>query len=224
MGKSLKHLQYTLPLIHRPDFTSYSYFISASNKAAYHLMETWPDWIFKQYIVCGPSGYGKTHLGYILKDRTQGTFLDVQDINLDQLMNISPKSTYIIDNIHAIKIPDILFHFYNLMVENNCCVVYLSEIPPGKLDTGLADLNSRLRSLPVIELFQPEDELCYAIIKKVFSDLQLNISEETIDYLLTHTSRNLTDVHKNLELLNQKSLEQKRNITISFIKSILNVK
>lgn len=216
--------QYTLPIIQKPDFTSYSYFVSDSNKGAYQLVETWPNWAFKQYVVCGPSGHGKTHLGHILKDLTQGVFFNSGSITSEILINIKANNSYIIDDINAIPDASLLFHFYNLALENKCNVIYLSDKVPSQLDFGIADVNSRFRSLPIIELAQPDDEFCRAIIKKILSDWQVNIMDEVIDYLLVHTSRSLTDIQANLNVLNQQSLIDKRNITIPFIKRVLNVK
>lgn len=223
MGQKSKPLQYTLPIIQAPDFTSYSYFVSSSNEEAYQLIKTWPNWQFKRYVIYGPSGYGKTHLGHILKDLIQGVFLDVRELNPSTYDTIQPHSSYVIDNLQAMEDPRLIFHFYNITLEKNCTVIYLSELAPGKLDTKLADLNSRLRSLPTIELSPPDDKLCKAIIKKIFADLQINVSDEIIDYIMIHTSRNLTDIQLNLKILNHQSLTEKRNITIPFIKNILNI-
>ncbi len=222
MQKSLK--QYTLPLIQQPNFTSYSYFVSESNAPAYQLVELWPHWPTKRYVVYGPTGYGKTHLGHILRDLTDGVFLSATQITTQIFENIQPKTSYIVDDINDIKEPPQLFHFYNLTVENECAVVYLSNIAPGQYDMGLPDLNSRFRSLALIELPQPDEPLCKAIIKKVFSDLQITVGEEIIDYMLGHMSRSLTDIHESIQLMNQTSLEQKRKITIPFIKELFNIK
>jgi chromosomal replication initiation ATPase DnaA len=215
--------QYTLPLIQQPDFTSYSYFVSESNLPAYHLVELWPNWPFKCYVVCGPAGYGKTHLGHILNDLTDGIFIKAANITTEVLETIQPNQSYIVDDVHLIPQPQLLFHFYNLTVEKGCSVVYLSDVPPSQRDMGLPDLNSRLRSLSVIELPPPDDNLCRAIIKKVFLDLQINVADEVVEYMLAHMSRSLTDIHRTIGVLNQKSMELKRNITIPFIKSVLDI-
>lgn len=216
--------QYTLPLIQEPDFTSYSYFVSQSNKAAYRLVELWPEWSFRYYVIVGPTGHGKTHLGHILRDLTQGVFINAGDIDTDVLQAIKPKETYVVDDIHLVKHPALLFHFYNLALENDCNVIYLSSKSPGQYDMGLADLNSRFRSLAVIELPQPDDDLCRAIIRKVFLDLQISVADEVVEYMLAHMSRSLTDIHYNIQMLNQRSMEMKRNITIPLIKSVQGVK
>lgn len=222
MQKSLK--QYTLPLIQQPNFTSYSYFVSESNASAYQLVELWPNWQTKRYVVYGPTGYGKTHFGHILRDLTDGVFMPATQITTRVFENIPPQTCYIVDDIHEIREPARLFHFYNLTVENDCAVVYLSNFAPGHYDMGLPDLNSRFRSLALIELPQPDEPLCKAIIKKVFSDLQIAVGEEVVDYMLGHMSRSLTDIHQSIQLMNQTSLEQKRKITIPFIKELFNIK
>jgi chromosomal replication initiation ATPase DnaA len=221
MQKSLK--QYTLPLIQQPNFTSYSYFVSESNATAYTLVEQWPNWPAKRYVVYGPKGYGKTHFGHILRDLTEGVFLSANHITPETLETIQPKKPYIVDDIQDIDAPAQLFHFYNLTVENDCHVVYLSTAAPGQYDMGLLDLNSRFRSLALIEIPQPDEPLCKAIIKKVFSDLQITVGEEVVDYMLGHMSRNLSDIHTSIQLMNQRSLEEKRKITIPFIKELFDI-
>lgn len=222
MQRSLK--QYTLPLIQRPNFTSYSYFVSDSNAQAYKLVEQWPNWPAKRYVVYGPTGYGKTHLGHILSDLTAGVFISAQNITSSTFETIEPQRCYIVDDIQAINDPTLLFHFYNLTVENDCPVVYLSNMAPGQHDMGLPDLNSRLRSLALIELPQPDEPLCRAIIKKVFSDLQITVGEEVVDYMLGHMSRSLTDIQHSIQTMNLTSLEQKRKITIPFVKELFDLK
>lgn len=216
--------QYTLPLIQEPDFTSYSYFVSQSNKDAYRLVELWPEWSFKRYVIFGPAGHGKTHLGHILRDLTRGIFINAADIDAKILETIKPKETYIVDDIELVSQPELLFHFYNLTVESDCSVVYLASRVPGQYDMGLPDLNSRFRSLAVIELPQPDDDLCRAIIRKVFLDLQISVADEVVEYMLAHMSRSLRDIHHNIQRLNQSSMELKRNITIPFIKSVRGIK
>lgn len=218
MQKNLK--QYTLPLIQQPNFTSYSYFVSQSNAQAYQLVEKWPEWPAKRYVIYGPTGYGKTHLGNILRDLTEGVFLSADEIVPDIFETLQPKTCYIVDDIQDTQNPTWLFHFYNLILENSCPVVYLSTLAPGQHDTGLPDLNSRLRSIALIELPQPDESLCKAIIKKVFSDLQIAVGEEVVDYMLNHMSRSLTDIHQSIHVLNQTSLEQKRKVTIPLIKEL----
>ncbi len=216
-------LQYTLPIIQAPDFTEHSYFVSESNSLAYRLVESWGGGPDKMCVVYGPSGYGKTHLGHILKDRTGGILIKAKDIGVETIRYVERSGSYIVDDLEDIERKDLAFHFYNVAKEKECYVVYLLNQAPGVWNSGLADLNSRLRSLSAIPLKQPEDSMCRAIIKKIFADLQVSVKEDVIDYLQDHTSRNLAEIQKNIYKLNSASLEYRRNITIPFIRKVLNV-
>lgn len=213
--------QYTLPVVYTPDFTPYSYVVGHANEAVYNLITRWPNWPFKQCIVYGAKGYGKTHFGRVLADCQNGKFWEVLDINEERLALISQNDAYVIDRVEACEDFSLLFHFYNIAQAKNCSVVYLMEKPPGKQDFLLPDLNSRMRSLMTFELMQPDDLLCEAIIKKIFADYNLLVSDDVVGYLLRHTSRNLLDIQTNIKRLNQASLEEKRNITVPFLKTIL---
>lgn len=218
------HRQYTLPIIQTPDFTEFSYFVSDSNASAYQLIENWGEWPFQMCAIFGPEGYGKTHLGHILRDRTNGVLVPAQEITEQFVASSIEKSqVYIIDDVDLNTSPKLLFHMYNLALENKSFVVFLLSQPPASWDSGLADLNSRLRSLQVFELLQPDDAMCRAIIKKIFSDFQLSVKEEVVDYFQDHTSRNLGEIQKNIKNINVASMELRRNITIPFIKQVLNV-
>lgn len=216
-----KSRQYTLPIINRPDFTSYSYVVGRANKGVYGLIESWPNWPFKQCVVYGPAGYGKTHFGRILADFQSANFLLAKDINEDTIGSFGNNQAYVIDEIESAEDFSMLFHFYNSAVTHECFVVYLMEQAPGKTDFLLQDLNSRMRSLMTFEISQPDDDLCKAIIRKIFIDHSILVSDAVVNYLLMHTSRNLADIQRNINLLNQRALEEKRNITIPFLKSIL---
>lgn len=217
------HRQYTLPIIQAPNFTEYSYFVNEGNEEAYSLIESWGDWSFLMCVVYGPEGYGKTHLAHILKDRTEGELVLASEVSDQLITSLKSGRLYLVEDVCKMTSPEVLFHFYNVAKERGSLVVFFMSMAPAAWESGLADLNSRLRSLPAFELKQPDDAMCRAIIKKILSDLQLTVKEEVIDYFQDHTSRNLGEIQKNIHQLNRVSLEQRRNITIPFVKQVLNV-
>jgi chromosomal replication initiation ATPase DnaA len=211
--------QLHIPLGSLTDFSKYSFYHSKSNEAAFSLVVKWPNWEFPMYVITGPKGYGKTHLAHIITEVSKGIFLNANELSEDSIANME-KSTYVIDD-YTKGDPVRLFHFYNQCIQTKSKAVFLGDVSPQVLDFGLPDLNSRLRSLIQISLQMPDDELCLMVMKKHFSDLQVDVSEDVVRFLLNHSSRDLGDVQNLIYSLNSKALSYKRAITVPFIKEIL---
>jgi len=133
-----------------------------------------------------------------------------------------------IDDIDAIaNDPDweeALFHLYNKIKDmNQGLLIIAGKQPPTKMPINLADLRSRLGWGLVIQLIELSDEdkihtLTWHALKRGF-DLPESVSQ----FLLNRCSRNMHDLHKLLNILDDASLAAQRKITIPFVKDILKI-
>jgi DnaA family protein len=85
----------------------------------------------------------------------------------------------------------------------------------------LKDLDSRLRKIQSHELHSlADDDILYAL-KHIANLRCIELGSKEAQYLLTYADRNISDLVKILESLDQLSMEMKRKITIPLIKEVI---
>lgn len=212
--------QSLLPLPSEPSFEKIDFCVSDSNREAYTLIQAWPKWPHFCSIVYGPKGSGKTFLGKLYQEISGAKAL----AHLSE--GVSVEASVLIDdldltgslNSHEEKS---LFHMYNSLKENKKNLLILTSMPPMHWCIRLADLKSRLRSAYCVGLLSPDDFLIKTLYAKYFSDLQLKVSSQIIDYIVKNTDRSFQSMQYWAKTIAQESLTQKRNITLPFVRSIL---
>jgi chromosomal replication initiation ATPase DnaA len=85
----------------------------------------------------------------------------------------------------------------------------------------LPDLASRLNIVPSIPILRPDDEMLEALIIKLFSDRQINISSEVLNYTLQNMERSFSYAEKLVSEADKISLSLKRAVTVPIIKQAM---
>ena len=88
----------TIPLMGRED-----YIVSKTNKEAVTWLDIWPNWPSIGFIVCGPSGSGKSHMAAALKTLSNGLIIEAKDLSENKLNNLSKNKCLIIEDIDRFK-------------------------------------------------------------------------------------------------------------------------
>ncbi|MEY3107120.1 MAG: hypothetical protein RIT35_1293 [Pseudomonadota bacterium] len=206
-------------------FESEDFIVSAANIHAYQHVKLWPNWGEKRFdrilILYGKPACGKTHLAHIWQEDSKALILRREEINQPDFADlITNTQCYIIDSVTDL-LEENFFHLLNLLMERQKFLLILSECPPQQLDIKLPDLRSRLNAVPVVEILPPDLELLHIILAKNFSDRQLQVKPEVITYLLKHSERSFKAINHLVTIIDQYSLQNKRNITIPLVKTIL---
>ena len=113
-----------------------------------------------------------------------------------------------------------LFHIINLINEINGYLLMTSKVSPVGLITGIKDLDSRLRNATPIKIDRPDDFLLETIVIKLFSDKRILIDDRVIKYILKRSSRSASELIKLVNIINNKSMEQKRAITVPLVREV----
>jgi chromosomal replication initiation ATPase DnaA len=221
-------IQYPFNFQDKPNFSSEDFIISNANELALTYIEKWPNWgdhkFSKFLIVTGPSGSGKTHLAHIWQTKTNAEFL-----NIDQIENLISSDSnqitnFIIEDIEKnlnTEAEQKLFHLINYALDKNYYLLFTSNLPVNKIDLKLIDLKSRLNAMPAVSIAEPDEELLKTILIKSFSDKQIRINTDVINFILNRVERSFKEIQQLVEMLDKKSLAEKRNITIPLIKEII---
>lgn len=130
-----------------------------------------------------------------------------------------------LDNIQAIagnsEWEEAIFHLFNRIRELGHNLLVAGSATPVNTGITLPDLTSRLNWGVVIQLQDLNDDFKLKALQMRASLRGLEFTDEVGKFLLYHTSRNMGDLTRLLEQLDQASLSAKRKVTIPFIKEVL---
>jgi chromosomal replication initiation ATPase DnaA len=206
----------TIPLMGRED-----YIVSKTNKEAVTWLDTWPNWPSMGFIVCGPSGSGKSHMAAALKTLSNGLIIEAKDLSENKLNNLSKNKCLIIEDIDRFKSENLLLHIYNMLTERRHKLMITSNTSIANINFKLPDLKSRLNSMTQINIGLPDDELLTNLIIKQFTDRGVLVEFEAINYLIKRIDRSFESITKLVSTIDASSLEKSKKITIPFIKKVL---
>lgn len=180
----------------RHDYTPENFLLSDSNKAAFDYINNFP-WEVYAVNIYGEKSSGKTHLSHMVDEQIE--VLEDVDESFNQ---------------------EDLLHKLNEIKESDNYILLTSAKPISEINFELADLNSRLKAIPAIEIHKPDEQLVYMLLARQFAAKQLNISDEILNFLAVRLDRNFKTIFEAVEKIDNLSLQQKRNITIPLIKEI----
>jgi len=188
------------------------------------------------YLIWGNEGRGKSyvmralHRKY-LEDGKQSfhfSFKDKKVTSSEILTNLDSLEAVFIEDLHSMEISrDWEKAMFNLI--NECYLsgtkVYLSSnIVPKDLKISLKDLSSRLSSFTAIEVPEiTEEEKIQALLQSSERKGFL-LDDKTINYIISYTSRSLSDLLRLLNELDSFSLQKKKKISPSLVREMVSSK
>jgi len=213
--------QLILDLRSIPSMGRNDYFVSDVNKEAVTWLDAWPNWTTFGFIVCGPLGSGKSHLAQVLKTLSHGYIIEAKDVSDQNIDQLSEKKCLIIENIELLTSETLLFHLYNMLLENKNNLMITSKLTMSQISFELPDLKSRLLSLPQVNIGFPDDRLLKNLLIKQFLDKGILVEMEVIYYLIKRIDRSFEAISKLVSKIDFKSIEKSKKITIPFIKNTI---
>jgi chromosomal replication initiation ATPase DnaA len=203
-------------------FLQDDFIVSSSNIDAFRTVTSWPRlWENRCLIITGGKASGKTFLTRIWKEISSAKLIDIN--SAEKLFQGTKPENIILEDIELLlpQSEEKIFHLYNNVINKRGSLLMTSSRPLLSLDMKTPDMRSRLSSVTVTNIMQPDNELLKGLIFKQFSDMQVIIQPSVIDFLIPRIERSFQAVTDMVNLLNKRSLETKRTITIPFVKEIL---
>ena len=114
-----------------------------------------------------------------------------------------------------------LFNLINRSFNCNNRLIFTSAKNIDGMNFELKDLDSRLRKIQSHELHSLADDDILSALKHIANLRSIELGSKEAQYLLTYADRNISDLVKILESLDQLSMEMKRKITIPLIKEVI---
>ncbi len=187
--------QIPLDLSPNPASSFSNFLISDCNAAVVKAIRAWPDWPAPTFLLIGPKGTGKTHIGRAWAVDTGETFIDDAD-RQDEAA---------------------LFAVMNRALNGDIDGLLLaSRKAPCDWDIQMSDLRSRLLNTPLATLEEHDDDILEPVIRRLFEDKGRVVSQDLIAYLLKYQERTIAaqrEIAAELELAAQ---SKKADLTKAF--------
>jgi chromosomal replication initiation ATPase DnaA len=214
--------QLVLDLSQSRAFGRADFIASDSNAAALGWITRWPEWPSSVLVLHGAQGAGKTHLAHLWRERAAAILIAGDSLDEYWLKNILERNgaSVVIDDANRAS-EAILLHVFNACLEAGGNLLLTSRQALGPWRPALADLGSRLRAAPAVEIGLPDDALIGAVLVKHFADRQVRVASEVIAYLVRHMDRSLAAAAEVAAALDAAALTRNGPITIPLAKRIL---
>lgn len=187
-------------------------------------------------VLSGVEGLGKSHLCAATQAKAMLKGYKSQYLNMQSLINmptamaegLAENEVLCLDNIQYLHHNEAwqrtLFDIINQFLENKGRLLLLSiRDPLASYDWELVDLKTRLQWGTNFALAQLNDEQKVLALESFANNLGFKPQKNAMAFLITRVSRNMNTLTEQLRYLDKQSLEQKRKITIPFIKDTLKI-
>lgn len=200
------------------------FFVSPSNATALATLSDTQNWPLGKMVLCGDAGAGKTHLAHVWASETGGKIVAAHDITKTAIASLALGPLAVEDADLAAGDADFeteLFHLHNLIHANGHPLLLTAQKPPSRWNLSLADLKSRMEGTSVTQLEAPDDMLLIVVMLKHFSDRQMHVAPETVDFIIKRAPRSLGFIRELCTEIDKAALSEKRAVTRPFAAKVL---
>ena len=205
----------------KKSFNDHDYYVSDSNYFAFNIVDKWPKWEKKILNISGEKFSGKTHLANIFKLKSSALFLNETEISNEIFKKIKLYESIIIDEFSNTVDENLIYSIFNLVDQDSKYLLINSEIPLSEINFKLPDLVSRSKNSLQARINPPDDELIFAIILKNFSDRQIKLEKQIIEFIVNRVERSYSKISEFIYKVDELSLKKKKPINLKTIKEIL---
>ena len=200
-------------------------YVGSANADAVALINAWQKWQDRSLYLYGQHLAGKTCLSRYWSDMSGAVFLDcyLDDSAVAKISYTRPPAV-VLDDVHSVVDQNTLFHFLNVIKQNNIFLLMTSELSLSELPFDLLDLTSRLRAMQSVAIQQPDDELLQHFLRSHFLKRGVHLNNDVISYIWPRITRTFAGVAETVKLLDNASLNMQKEISIPFVRQILEVK
>lgn len=181
----------------------------------------------------GQSGVGRTHLLQATcraasENNVAAFYISLRDkhhLSLTALQGVEDLPLVCIDDIEQVASvsmwEEALFHLFNRIQAQKGRLLIAADVAPKYLPFSLLDLKSRLNWGVTYQLHRLTDEQKIAVLQLRAQHRGLELNKMVGQFLLSHCSRDMSELYGILEKLDHASLVEQRRLTIPFVKQVM---
>ena len=231
-------MQQVLEFPVKPKYSFDNFVVCHGNKAAFHFTRQLAEGNRTDNLLYlyGPPGSGKTHLLMALANALVGetdappaylTFKNIDSIYqgtypAEEVSNLGAffgdARALIVDDLHMIPDNNIIriefWQLFNDFYGAGKTIALAGLYPPKELPSVDEHIVSRLLWGLVAKLDVSDDDSRRMIMQKLAADRHVKLPDDVVEYLITHTSRDIDSLLRSFELICRQALSYKRKITV----------
>lgn len=216
--------QLPLDLAWRPALGRQDFLVAPGNAAAVSQVVGWQAWAGRRLAVAGPARSGKTHLAHVWMHESGAVLRQAEALDPACAAEAAAAGRVVVedgDRLAGAEAEQGLLHLHNLLAAEGGWLMLTGRTPPAAWPVRLPDLVSRLKAIPVARMERPSDAVLSRLLLKLFSDRQLLVRPEVIDYLLARMERSVAEAERIVTALDRRSLAARRGVTQAMARAVL---
>ena len=191
-----------------------------SNSNILNFLDKFPNWETKLINIVGEKKSGKSFILQLFRKKNQFNYISNKEDFEKKYDELFLVDKLILDGFQINE--DKFFSLINHFILHKKYLIISSREPLTMLEIKLLDLKSRLKEFLLIEIQNPSDDLIYSLILKYFSDNQIVIKKDLVEYIVKKIDRSYSSIEKFLIKLNDQSIIKKKKIDYKLINEVLN--
>jgi len=191
-----------------------------SNSNVLNFLDKFPNWETKLINIVGEKKSGKSFILQLFRKKNQFNYISNKEDFEKKYDELFLLDKLILDGFQISE--DKFFSLINHFILHKKYLIISSREPLTMLEIKLLDLKSRLKEFLLIEIQNPSDDLIYSLILKYFSDNQIVIKKDLVEYIVKKVDRSYSSIEKFLFKLNNQSIIKKKKIDYKLINEVLN--
>ena len=191
-----------------------------SNSNVLNFLDKFPNWETKLINIVGEKKSGKSFILQLFRKKNQFAYINSKEDFEKKYDDLFLIDKLILDGFQINE--DKFFSLINHFILHKKYLIISSREPLTILEIKLLDLKSRLKEFLLIEIQNPSDNLIYSLILKYFSDNQIVIKQDLVEYIVKKVDRSYSRIEKFLLKLNDQSIIKKKKIDYKLINEVLN--
>jgi chromosomal replication initiation ATPase DnaA len=196
--------------------------VAEANRDAAKLLTDWRAWPGGALALSGPSGSGKSHLALAWAIETGARQVSARAASEDAAAIFrEADGRLVIDDADRERDEGMLWRVLDLARDRRGAVLIVGATPPSAWSIQLPDLRSRLASLPVAKLGEPDEALMDVVLRRICREQFIQLSDDAAKFLVRRLPRTFAAARQWAAALDQELVRGAKPVTTAIAKRAL---
>ncbi|MGE4097383.1 MAG: chromosomal replication initiator DnaA [Hyphomonadaceae bacterium] len=196
--------------------------VAEANRDAAKLLLDWRVWPSGALALVGPAGSGKTHLALAWALEAGARQVSAVAAAADAAAIFRESGgRVLIDDADGERDEDMLWRILDLARAESGAVLLVGAEPPAMWSVGVPDLRSRLASLPVAKLGEPDEALMGVVLRRICREQFIQLSDDAANFLVRRLPRTFAAARQWAAALDRQLVRGARPVSLTGAKRAL---